>query len=259
MTFDIHTFPSGWRLEHYPIVGSTNDIAKQRARAGEPEGLAVLTDEQSAGRGRMGRLWVAPPGSSLLVSLLLRPSWLAATDAYTITMLGAVALCEAIERHGPVEARLKWPNDLQLLVEGAYRKPAGILCELDLRGGHIEWAVVGMGVNLNWQPSGLINDRDLSRSATSLLAAGANIQRDDLLVTLLEQISARLAQLRAGGRAELFAAWKRRLVTIGQHVTVQLPAGVVRGLVEDVDVMGSLLVRDAEGVVHPVTTGEVEA
>ena len=89
----------GRAVEHYSRVGSTNDLMRQHARAGRPEGLVIVADEQTAGRGRMGRAWAAPPGSSLLLSLLLRPSWLAAADAFSLTLLASVALCEAVLQH----------------------------------------------------------------------------------------------------------------------------------------------------------------
>src|SRR5262245_29276692 len=87
----------GCAIERYVKTRSTNDLARQQARAGGPEGLVILADQQTAGRGRMGRAWAAPPGSSLLLSLLLRPVWLPPTDSFMLTMLAGVALCEAVE------------------------------------------------------------------------------------------------------------------------------------------------------------------
>src|SRR5262245_41275216 len=109
----------GRAVEHYSQVGSTNDLIRQYARSGRPEGLVIVADEQTAGRGRMGRAWAAPPGSNLLLSLLLRPSWLAPAEAFSLTMLASVALCEAVEQVAPLHAALKWPNDLLLSVRTA--------------------------------------------------------------------------------------------------------------------------------------------
>src|SRR5215218_3948735 len=94
----------GYLIEHHVQVGSTNDLTRRQARAGHPEGLVILAEQQTAGRGRMGRAWAAPPGSSLLLSLLLRPSWLAPADAFSLTMLASVALCEAVEQVVPGSA-----------------------------------------------------------------------------------------------------------------------------------------------------------
>src|SRR5689334_4032577 len=109
---DLPTAVIGRVVQYYPQVGSTNDVARELARAGQAEGITLVADEQTAGHGRMGRGWAAPPGSSLLLSLLLRPSWLAPPNSFALTMLVGVALCEAIEQVAPLQAALKWPNDL---------------------------------------------------------------------------------------------------------------------------------------------------
>ncbi|HEX5692229.1 MAG TPA: biotin--[acetyl-CoA-carboxylase] ligase, partial [Roseiflexaceae bacterium] len=128
----------GHPLLWYAQVGSTNDLVRERARDGAPEGLVIGADEQIAGRGRQGRGWIAPPGSGLLLSVLLRPS-LSPADLFVVTMLAGVALCEAVEQVAPLPAALKWPNDLMLPARPgappATHKAAGILSEVELAGG----------------------------------------------------------------------------------------------------------------------------
>lgn len=253
----------GRPLLHYSAVGSTNDLAKEQARAAHAEGLVIVADEQLAGRGRLGRGWTAPPGSSLLMSLLLRPTWLPPQDAFLLTMLAGVALCEAVEQAATVEAALKWPNDLLLPVpqpDGAMaqRKAAGILSEIELKNEQIRWVVMGMGVNVNWSPHGVVDGRDLAQSATSVrAAAGQPVDRMTLLHSLLERLDAHYAALRRGQRETLFASWRARLATIGARVAVQLPAGELAGVAEGVEPSGALLVRDDHGRRHVVTAGEV--
>jgi BirA family transcriptional regulator, biotin operon repressor / biotin---[acetyl-CoA-carboxylase] ligase len=252
----------GRPLLQYAQVGSTNDLAKQQARAGTAEGLVVLAEEQTAGRGRQGRGWAAPPGSSLLLSLLLRPAWLLPSDAFVLTMLAGVALCEAVEQAAPLSAGLKWPNDLLLPAGPGDQTPtlkaAGILSELELVGGQIGWVVIGMGVNVNWRPSGLVDGRDLAQVATSLAAAaGQAIDRAALLRALLTRLDARYAMLRQGRREELFTAWRARLATLGQMVRVRLPIGEISGIAESVDLAGALLLRDEHGVLHTILAGDV--
>jgi BirA family transcriptional regulator, biotin operon repressor / biotin---[acetyl-CoA-carboxylase] ligase len=259
----------GETILRYDRVGSTNDIAKQQALAGRPEGLVVLAEEQTAGRGRAGRTWRAPAGSSVLMSLLLRPAWLPAADAFVMTMLAGVALCETVEQVALVRAALKWPNDL-LLPLGAgdtpvLRKAAGILCETQITGGRLDWVVIGVGLNVHSAPTGNVDGQDLAQSATSLgAAAGRRIERDALLGALLKRIDTRYQAVRHGQRDELFAAWRARLATLGQPVTVRLPARdaneaqVLEGLAEDVDHAGALRVRDAKGAIHHVTAGDIE-
>lgn len=248
----------GAMFMRYERVTSTNDIAKERARNGYPEGLVVLTEEQSAGRGRLGRNWVSAYGDALLLSILLRPTWLPPGEAFSLTMMAGVALCEAVEQIASVRAHLKWPNDLVLFVDGEWRKSAGILTEVSVASDMIEWAVVGIGVNVNQAPAGAVNGRNLHQTATCIsAAAGQRISRSALLEALLATFDERYAQLQSGERGLLCADWRARLVRIGESVTVMLPGGELRGIAEDVAPDGALLLRDAAGVLHTVHTGDV--
>jgi BirA family biotin operon repressor/biotin-[acetyl-CoA-carboxylase] ligase len=252
----------GQPLLFYARVGSTNDLVKARARAGDAEGLAILANEQTAGRGRQGHTWAAPPGSGLLISLLLRPSWLAPADTFALTMLAGAALCEAVEQVAPIPVALKWPNDLLLPARpGAppsTHKAAGILCECELIGDQVAWVVVGIGVNVNWSPMGDVDGRDLAQVATSLsAAAGAPVSRGALLRALLVQLDSRYRALRQGRREELFVAWRGRLATLGRPAVVRLPHGELRGVAVDVEPSGALLLRDERGVVQRIMAGDV--
>ncbi len=252
----------GRTVLHYNAVGSTNNLVKEYARANHPEGLVIMADEQLAGRGRLGRGWTAPPGSSLLMSLLLRPTWLSPHDAFLLTMLAGVALCEAVEQVAPITAALKWPNDLLLPVpqpdgSTAHRKAAGILSEIEMKNEQIRWMVVGMGVNVSWSPHGMVDGRDLAQSATSVSAAGQYVDRMTLLQLLLERLDMHYAALWHGQREKLFSLWHARLATLGSRVTVRLPAGELVGMAEDVEPSGALRVRDDSGKQHVVMAGEV--
>lgn len=263
---DLPTRIVGRAIRRYASIGSTNELVKQLARAGEPEGIVALADEQTAGRGRQGRGWLAPPATSLLLSLLLRPVWLPPADAFSLTMLAGVALCEAIEQATPVRAALKWPNDLMLSpgpnddAAAGLRKAAGILSEIELAPDRIAWATIGMGINVNWTPAGVVDGRDLAAVATSVgSAAGGHVDRLDLLRALLLRLDARYLALRQGRREELFTAWRARLATLGQPVAVRLIHGALAGVAEDVDLSGALRVRDERGVLHTVMAGDVGA
>jgi BirA family biotin operon repressor/biotin-[acetyl-CoA-carboxylase] ligase len=252
----------GRPLLFYERVGSTNDLAKERARAGAAEGLVVVADEQTAGRGRQGRAWAASPGSGLLMSLLLRPTWLSPADTFALTMLAGVALCEAVEQSGPVPAALKWPNDLLLpawpVAPAATHKAAGILCECELAGDQIEWVVVGIGVNVSWAPVGEVDGRDLAQVATSLAAAiGEPLGRGALLRSLLARLDARYHGLRQGRREELFVAWRSRLATLGQSMVVRQPHSELRGVAVGVEPSGALMLRDERGATHTILAGDV--
>lgn len=251
----------GNRILHQAQVASTNPLVAEAARAGHPEGLVILAEEQTAGRGRMGRGWSAPPGSSLLLSILLRPP-LPPAEAFTITMLAGTALCEAVEQTTPLRPLLKWPNDLVFdTVPGQPpRKAAGILSDIEVADRRITRLIVGMGVNVNWTPVGEIDGVDLSRTAISLRdAAGQDIDRAALLCALLEALDRGYAAACAGDSAGVFAAWRARLHTLGTPVRVTTPAGLVVGTAEDVEPGGALVVRGEHGERHVIPAGDVHA
>lgn len=247
---DLRTAIVGRKIGFFRSVGSTNDLLKAEARSGALEGLVFVTDEQVAGRGRRGRTWTAPAGSSLLVSILLRPHWLPASDGFLLTMLAAVAAAEALETT-EVRIDLKWPNDLEI----GGRKLGGILVETELSDQSVNWAVIGCGININWDPRII---PELADRATSL---GAELQRDldrrPLLAALLRRLDARYAELRRGARSALFEAWRNRLTMLGQAIRVETPQGTLHGSAVDVTRDGALVVRGDDGEQRIITAGDV--
>lgn len=241
----------GRELRFFASVGSTNDLLKEAARSGAIEGLVYVADEQVAGRGRRGRSWAAPSGTSLLSSVLLRPGWLPAADAFLLTMLAAVAAAEAIEQCSGLTVGLKWPNDLQI----GPRKLGGILVETELSDIELNWVVIGCGINVNWDPRSI---PELSATATSLSAElGRPLDRRALLQALLCRLDARLLELRRGARTALWQDWRARLVTLGQPVRVETPQGALDGEAIDVTLDGGLVLRDRDGQQHTITAGDV--
>jgi BirA family transcriptional regulator, biotin operon repressor / biotin---[acetyl-CoA-carboxylase] ligase len=242
---------AGREIRHVERTGSTNEDLKLLARAGAAEGLVLSTDEQTQGRGRRGRTWSAPPGSSLLCSTLLRPAWLPAADGFYLTILAAVAAAEAIESIVAARIDLKWPNDLQH--QG--RKLGGILVETELDGEALSWAIVGIGLNVNWDPSSVT---ELAATATSLvMIAGKPVSRLDLLGTLLQRLDNRYFRLRAGARQQLFDDWRSRLVTLGRSVQAEIAGHLLEGMAENVAPSGGLLIRDQYGELNEVSAGDV--
>ena len=242
----------GRELRHLPSTGSTNDDLRLLAQGGAREGLVLSTDQQVKGRGRRGRVWHAPPATSILVSTLLRPSWLRAADAFYLTMLAGVAAAEAAEEiAAPITIELKWPNDLQV----AGLKLGGILVETELSGGRINWAIVGIGVNCNWNPASV---PELAGIATSLAdAAGRPISRTDLFTALLRRLDTWYTRLNIGARTALWEAWRSRLAMLGRPVRAEVAGKVLEGIAEDVTDSGALIVRDAEGRRHELAAGEI--
>jgi BirA family biotin operon repressor/biotin-[acetyl-CoA-carboxylase] ligase len=245
----LHTAFLGQDLVYLPATASTNDEARRLAQAGAPEGTLVVADYQSAGRGRLGRSWAAPPGSSLLLSLLFRPS-LGPHQVQRLTMICGLAVAEAIESETVLRAGLKWPNDVT--VGGA--KAGGILSEMELSGDRVDCAVVGIGLNVNLDPSEL--PADLLVPATSLShALGRRVARLPLLWAFLRIVETRYLALKAGHSPH--DEWAERLVTVGQTVRVSMAGNVLTGIAEGVDANGALLVRRNDGWLETVVAGDV--
>ncbi|MBN1485719.1 MAG: biotin--[acetyl-CoA-carboxylase] ligase [Chloroflexia bacterium] len=241
----------GHELLHFSQTASTNDAMRAKAQQGAQEGWLALTEEQIAGRGRRGRRWQAPFGSSLLCSLLLRPTFVAPEQAFLLTALATLALSEAISGQSELRPEIKWPNDLML----GRRKLCGILIELEGRPERLEWAVIGWGLNVNvdFGP-----DPDLSDCATSLaMALGRPQPRLPLLWACLARLEHYYDWLRSGGEQQIWSTWRSRLHTLGRMVRVDAPEGVFWGRALDVNNSGALLVRREDGVTVPVLAGEV--
>jgi BirA family transcriptional regulator, biotin operon repressor / biotin---[acetyl-CoA-carboxylase] ligase len=217
---------------------STNRFALDLARTGAPDGVVVVADHQRSGRGRLGRTWSAPPGASLLVSVLLRPD-LAPDDRHLVVVAAAVAMADAVLATTGVVAGLKWPNDLLV----GDRKLAGILAEA--AGDAI---VVGIGVNLDWPEI----PPALDGIATACnLEGGRPTSPDELLAAFLARYAKRLGDL-DGTRA----AYEARLATVGRRVRVERPGADLVGTATGIDRSGRLLV-DACGTRHAVAAGDV--
>ncbi|GAB1643085.1 biotin--[acetyl-CoA-carboxylase] ligase [Krasilnikovia sp. MM14-A1259] len=259
--------PGGFwrRLDLRDETDSTNADVAAAARAGEPEGLIVVAEQQLAGRGRRGRDWVSPPRAGLTVSVLLRPGASVPARGWSpvppraygwLTLLAAEALRATVEKLAGLDAVVKWPNDLLVRTSAGEAKCAGILAEI------VDDAVVlGIGLNVTTRP-GELPDTPTGLPATSLQAAGAEMtDRDPLLRSLLRG----LAQWYEGwrdtdGDAEmcgLLAAYRNGCATVGRPVRVLLPAGdEIAGQVVTVDPDGQLVIRTADAE-RRVSAGDV--
>lgn len=243
-------------------TGSTNaDVLELIAASGVVHrSIVLVADHQTAGRGRMQRVWEAPPGTSVLMSIGIPVDDVPAARRTLLTTALALAVTDARP-----ELRLKWPNDL--VVPSAptavgdpadplgYRKVGGILAESH-RIGAGEWVVLGIGLNVNWPEV----PAELAALATSIdRVVGHEIDREDLVAAVLGAFDARWLPLVEGAdqRRELLAAYRERSSTLGGRVRVELPDGELVGTATDVTTEGALVVRDDDGVVHTVTVGDV--
>lgn len=231
----------------FEMTNSTNTVASRLAQQGAPEGTLVIADEQTAGRGRLGRPWVAPHGTCLLFSLLFRPS-LEARRAQGLTMVCGLGLRQAVRGVTGLPAQLKWPNDL--LLHG--RKAGGMLTELSAQAGHLDYVVAGIGLNVNVDAAQLPPEFH----ATSLLTElGHSVSRVALLQRALEEIEARYHELQAG--VWPLQEWAAALDTLGQRVRLNTTQGALDGRAESVDEEGALLVRQDDGSVRRVLVGDI--
>ncbi len=231
-----------WRVRRLDEVDSTNRYLLDAARAGEAPGLVVVAGHQAAGRGRADRSWDAPPGTSLLVSVLVE---VPEATAPTLPLAAGLALAEAVEAVAGIRVGLKWPNDL--LVDG--RKLAGVLCEALTPAGGATRVVVGAGCNVAQQefPAGL------DATATSIaIATGRAADTEVLLATYLDRLARRLHAIEG-----VVASVRLRLTTIGRRVRVERVVGALVGDAIDLGAHGELLVRDDDGRVHTVLAGDI--
>jgi len=240
----------GRNLIWHETVGSTNTVAKEMAARGAPEGTLVLTEEQTAGRGRLGRQWLSPSRANLLFSLLLRPA-LDAGEVFSLTMILALAAAEAVESACAVTPRIKWPNDLY--VNG--RKLGGLLTEVSAAGKTVEWAVLGLGLNVNWNPE---RGEGAAYAATSLLAeSGRPVEREDLLLGILRSFDLLYGELRQGRQEPVYRRWNELSMLLGKTVEVASGAESVCGTALRIDPDGSLILEDARGNHQRVVCGDV--
>ncbi|MCC7448536.1 MAG: biotin--[acetyl-CoA-carboxylase] ligase [Anaerolineae bacterium] len=232
-----------------PLVGSTNDLARDWALSGARSGSIVVAEEQTQGRGRFGRVWNAPAGATLLFSVILRPDT-AAARLSRVVMVGAVAAADALTElipGLPDAVNLKWPNDV--LLTG--RKVAGILPEAIWQGEQLVAVILGIGLNISVDFTGTpLADRAISIETVTQQP----VDRAVLLGKLLQGIDGWSALL---DDPSLVARWRARLSTVGQCVTVTAADHQMIGLATDVDDDGALLVRTDDGTIHRVIAGEV--
>jgi BirA family transcriptional regulator, biotin operon repressor / biotin---[acetyl-CoA-carboxylase] ligase len=257
--------PTVWtRVIVVASTASTNADLAEVARAGEPEGTVLIADHQSAGRGRLGRVWQTPPRSALAVSVLLRPQPAAAAWPW-LALLTGLAVTDAVDRVCGLAARLKWPNDVLLPGPGSVgpgsvgpdRKVCGVLADAVSGADGPTGIVLGAGINVSQDADGLPVPQ-----ATSLRLAGARtLDRTEILIGYLHALSEYYRRWTDSGgdvaESGLAVEYRRRCATIGSRVRVHLPGRKVDGVAEQVDAQGRLVVRDETGTRHEFAAGDV--
>jgi BirA family biotin operon repressor/biotin-[acetyl-CoA-carboxylase] ligase len=235
----------GQRVIYYPSLPSTNDAAKEEAQKGAKEGTVIVADEQTAGRGRIRRGWLSPPGS-ISFSIILHPEVAYLPPLIMVASLGVV---HCIEKVTGLKAEIKWPNDV--LIKD--KKVCGILIESEVKGRQVDYAVLGIGVNVNLR---LSDFPEILPSATSLShELRREVSRLDLLRCLLAEIEKLYLALPSGDA--VYREWRDNLVTLGKKVKVSSGETSYEGIAESVASDGSLLLRQPDGSLRKIVAGDV--
>lgn len=245
ITDNLETQFIGQRIIYYPRLTSTMEVAKQEAKRGAVEGTVVITEEQTAGKGRIKRVWSSPRGS-IALSIILYPDM---SDLPFLIMLASLAVVHSIKAVTGLESQIKWPNDV--LING--KKVCGILSESDLRTNRVAYTIIGIGINANFK---LSDFPEIPQTATSLTdELGREVSRRDVIRRLFVEIE-RL-YLALPDTESIYQEWRSRLVTLAKKVQVQSGETILEGIAESITRAGSLILRHSNGNSTEIVAGDV--
>jgi len=239
------------KILYFSTIPSTTGPAREEAQQGCAEGTLVVAEEQTGGRGRLGRAWYSPRYKGIFLSLILRPQ-VNPNEVSQITMLAAVALASAIKRETGVATGIKWPNDL--LIQG--KKVCGILADLNAELDRVNYLVLSAGINVNHEPEDF--PEDLKDTATSLkIATGRPVNRAGLVRACLEDFEQWYILWLEEGFEPVLSTWKEMSVSLNCPVRIHTLNKSWDGWAEDVDREGALLLRLPTGEIQRLVSGEV--
>ncbi len=237
----------GKEVFSFDSISSTMDEVMRLGLAGSPEGVVVCADGQTQGRGRLGRTWQSKQGKGLFFSVLLRPQ-MSVMEASRVTLVVAVAVCQAIRKFTQLNAMIKWPNDILI---GA-KKVAGILTEMNAEMDRVHFIVVGVGVNVHEEK------KDLLASATSLfIEKQEKISRVRMFQEVLFQAEYYYRMFQSKGFSPICKEWRECSATLNQRVRLGEGRHAVEGIAKDIDSDGSLLIKTDQGTIVKRTAGDV--
>ncbi len=229
---------------------STNLVARELAQGGAQEGTLVITDYQTRGKGRLERKWWSPPGENLLFSIIFRPPF-EVSHSFRLTVISSLAVAHAIKQETGLEALIKWPNDIYI----KEKKVSGILSELGVYDGQLHYAVVGVGININSNPSTYPEIRDTATSVCREL--GQDFPRLRLLKVILEMIERYYCRLTKGDFSSLRQTWDALSLIKGKKVKVVSSGLVQEGIAESIDEDGFLMLREYSGARKRIVSADV--
>ena len=234
----------GRKVIYYPALPSTMDAARQAARSGTPSGTVFIAGEQTAGKGRLKRNWLSPPGN-IALSIVLYPD---VSVLPYLVMIASLAAVHAIEKIAGLETWIKWPNDI--LIEG--KKIGGILIENEMKGNKVAFSIVGIGINVDLN---IAVYPEIAATAASLYAALDDSLRIKIIRLLLVEFERLYIKLPDG--KDIFKAWRVKLVTLGKKVRATSAKEIIEGIAVSVDETGALWIRLTDGSLSKVVAGDV--
>ena len=241
-----------WRdtLHWYPQTDSTNTQAKLLAKAGAPHGTVLIAGHQTGGRGRMGRTFQSPEGKGVYLSAILRPAC-KPDDLMHLTCAAGVAMADAVEAVSGIRPNLKWINDLVI----GTKKLGGILTEMSVEKGIVDYAIIGIGINCLQKESDF--PPEISSIATSLSMAAEKTVLPDVLAAAMTEALWKLDAALFAQKEALMARYRQDCITLGKEIQVLRGDTVLPGKAVDMDDEGGLLVQYPDGAVQVVSSGEV--
>ncbi|AYO30210.1 biotin--[acetyl-CoA-carboxylase] ligase [Biomaibacter acetigenes] len=239
----------GDRIYYYSTIGSTNSEAKRLAQEGASHGTLIIAEEQTRGKGRMGRVWTSPRGTGIWVSIVLKPQ-IMPSEAPKLTMLTAVAVTEAITEKIGISAGIKWPNDV--LIDG--KKVCGILTEMSAETDVVNYVVIGTGINVN---NDIFPDEIKDTAISLKIAAGNAVDRIQILAGFLERLEYHYKTAMARGFEPVLNEWRKLCCNLGKPVEIVTRDGSFTGIAEDIDEQGALIVKKTDGKFERVLSGDV--
>jgi len=240
----------GENVLYYPSLESTNTLLRSLASQGAPEGTLLVADEQTGGRGRMGRSWLSLPGANLLFSLLLRPR-VEPEQVFALTMILAISAAEVLRTGTGLFTGIKWPNDLY----AGNRKLAGILTEFGVKGRAVDYVVLGTGLNVHWHPANL---EEMRGPATSVwMETGKDFPRAEFLVLILKEFEKSYRSYLRGETDFFYSKWNELSIILGRSIIVETGEATVRGRAVQIDKSGALILEEEDGAIKRVVCGDV--
>lgn len=248
----LNTVSFGHTVHYEESVTTTQEIAHKLASEGASEGTFIVADEQTGGRGRLGRLWHSPKASGICASLILRPQ-IPPQEAPQLTLLAAVGVVKGIKLSTGLACDIKWPNDI--LYNG--KKLVGILTELEADPDQVKSVILGMGVNVNTTKADFCED--ISEKATSLrIEMGREVDRADLLRHILQQIEILYAAYLEEGFRFVKLLWESHAVSLGRTVHARTLKGTLVGKAKGLSNDGFLIIEDEDGECHHISSADIE-